>query len=158
MPHIHEDGIDFTVSAYIVHKDKVLLRLHDKHGIWLPPCGHVELNEDPNNAAVREAKEEVGLDIILWAPVGPPSNEKYKGLIPPVFMNRHRINDHHEHVDMIYFALTDSTEVKQGKTEISKAIRWFAAEELGLPEYDVSPMIQAYAKAALQAVSMSTTR
>ena len=58
MAHIHEE-IDFTASVLIVHKNKVLLRKHEKYNIWLGPGGHIELNEDPNETAVKEAKEEV---------------------------------------------------------------------------------------------------
>ncbi len=64
MPHIH-DKIDFTVEVFIVYKDTVLLRKHNKYRYWLSVSGHIELNEDPNHAALREVKEEVGLDIIL---------------------------------------------------------------------------------------------
>ena len=64
MPHLHEK-IDFTVEVFIVHKNRVLLRLHDKYRIWLSVGGHIELDEDPNQAAIREVKEEVGLDIEL---------------------------------------------------------------------------------------------
>jgi 8-oxo-dGTP pyrophosphatase MutT (NUDIX family) len=60
MPHIHEK-IDFTAETFIVYKNKVLLRLHDKYKFWASVGGHIELHEDPNEAAVREAKEEVGL-------------------------------------------------------------------------------------------------
>ena len=56
MPHIHEK-IDFTVGVFVVHKNKVLLRKHDKYHLWLDVGGHVELNEDPTEAAVREVKE-----------------------------------------------------------------------------------------------------
>ncbi len=64
MPHIHEK-IDFTAEVFIVHKDRVLLRMHDKFKIWLSVGGHVELDEDPIEAAVREVKEEVGLDVTI---------------------------------------------------------------------------------------------
>ena len=59
MPHIHEK-IDFTAEVFIVHHNRVLLRLHDKYNIWLSVGGHIELNEDPMEAAIREVKEEVG--------------------------------------------------------------------------------------------------
>src|SRR5262249_52059212 len=65
MAHIHEK-IDFTSEVFIVHDNKVLLRFHDKYDIWLSVGGHIEQDEDPNEAAVREVKEEVGLDIELW--------------------------------------------------------------------------------------------
>ena len=62
MPHVHEK-IDFTSEVFIDYKNKVLLRKHEKYGIWHSVGGHVELDEDPNQAALREVKEEVNLEI-----------------------------------------------------------------------------------------------
>jgi len=73
MAHIHEK-IDFTVAIFVVHDARVLLILHRKLGKWLPLGGHIELDEDPEIAALREAKEESGLDVEL---IGerPPTTE-----------------------------------------------------------------------------------
>ena len=59
MPHIHEK-IDYCVEVFIVYKNKILLRMHDKLGIWLSVGGHIELDEDPVEAAIREGREGVG--------------------------------------------------------------------------------------------------
>ena len=53
----------FVTSAYILHKDVVLLTFHPKIKRWLPPGGHIEPNESPIEAVKREVKEEVGIDI-----------------------------------------------------------------------------------------------
>src|SRR3989344_8760909 len=91
MPHIHEK-IDFTVEVFIVHKNKILLRMHDKYGIWLSIGGHIELHEDPVEAAIREVKEEVGLDIELDDKLRPNyEKDETIELIPPYFLNRHKI-------------------------------------------------------------------
>src|ERR1700733_6715941 len=37
----------------------LLLGDHRKSGLWLPPGGHVEDGEDPHQAVVREAREEL---------------------------------------------------------------------------------------------------
>ena len=39
----------------------ILLVDHIKAQLWLPPGGHVELNELPRNAVLREANEEFGI-------------------------------------------------------------------------------------------------
>ena len=65
MSHIHEK-IDFTVEVFVVHKNRVLLRLHDKYKFWLSVGGHIELDEDPNQTALREVMEEVGLKVELY--------------------------------------------------------------------------------------------
>src|SRR3989344_4139224 len=105
MPHIH-DKIDFTVEIFIVYDNKVLLRKHDKYKMWLSVGGHIELDEDSNQAAIREVKEEVGLDVELYhrGNYHLTKKEGYTELIPPQFMNRHRINETHEHITLVYFA------------------------------------------------------
>jgi 8-oxo-dGTP diphosphatase len=42
--------VDFTVGAFIVHDNKVLMIDHKKIGQWLCIGGHVEENEDPITA------------------------------------------------------------------------------------------------------------
>ena len=39
----------------------LLLGDHRKSGLWLPPGGHVEEDEDPRQAVIREAREELGI-------------------------------------------------------------------------------------------------
>jgi 8-oxo-dGTP pyrophosphatase MutT (NUDIX family) len=158
MPHIHEK-IDFVAEAYVVHGGRVLLRKHDKYKQWFPVGGHIELNEDPPTAAVREAKEEVNLDIELIpsSPLlsahDPMGFKDAKELMPPRFMNRHQINDIHEHIALIYFATSKSDNIKQGEREISDDIRWFTAQELGDPAFGITDRIKYYARAALDALS-----
>jgi 8-oxo-dGTP pyrophosphatase MutT (NUDIX family) len=132
MPHIHEH-IDFTVEVFVVYKNTVLLRKHDKYKIWLSVGGHIELNEDPNQAAIREVKEEVGLDVVLDNSLqfSQKNDQDYSELIPPYFVNRHRINNKHEHVTFTYFAKANSNKIKQLlEDEQSSDLRWFKKEEL----------------------------
>ena len=53
--------------SYVVLVDPadgaVLLVDHLNAGLWLPPGGHVDPDEDPALTAVREAKEELGIDL-----------------------------------------------------------------------------------------------
>lgn len=151
MPHIHEK-VDFTSEVFVVFKDKVLLRKHDKYKIWLSVGGHVELEDDPNQAAIREVREEVGLDIELY------DSRKFKyekdghtELIPPQFMNRHRISDTHEHVTMTYFGIsqTDALDVDIVK-EVSEELKWFSKEELVQLDQGISESVRYYALSALE--------
>lgn len=52
---------EFTASTYLIEDEKVLLLFHPKLSKWLPPGGHVEPNETPNETAKREVFEETGL-------------------------------------------------------------------------------------------------
>lgn len=145
MAHIHEK-IDFTASVFIVHEGKVFLHLHKKLNKWLQPGGHIELDEGPLEAAIREVKEETGLDVEL---VGGEQLSELKDdrtdILPPRFLNRHPFNDAHEHIDFTYFGRVVGGEVKP---EEGVEIRWLTKEEL--EKADIYPTTRAYALAALR--------
>ena len=103
MPHIHEK-IDFTVAIFVVHDEKILLIHHRKLDKWLPLGGHIELDEDPEAAALREAREESGLDVELIGERPPTTEPGTRALIAPRFLDIHRIHETHEHIGMIYWA------------------------------------------------------
>jgi len=152
MPHIHEK-IDFTVEVFIVYKNKVLLRIHDKYKIWLSVGGHIELDEDPNQAALREVIEEVGLKVELYKDPNLnliSNNERYSELIPPIFMSRMNITDTHEHVVLTYFAKSNTDKLIISKSEKTEGCRWFTMEELDNPKYRIKDTIKNYAKRALE--------
>ena len=148
MAHIHEK-IDYTTDVFIVYKNKVLLRMHEKYNIWLVPGGHIELDEDPNEAALREVKEETGLNVVLWKENKSPVKDdgRVKILIPPVCMNRHRVGDTHEHISLVYFATSSTDEVCPNEGERQDACKWFTQEELSNKE--IPQNIREYATLAL---------
>lgn len=151
MSHIHEK-IDFTFDVFVVHKGKVLLRMHDKYKILLSIGGHIELDEDPVQAALREVKEEVGLDITLWSGnMGPvKSDARSTILLPPISMNRHFVSDTHEHISLVYFATTAHDDVRPAPGEQQDGWKWYSKEELDATEMPEN--IRAYAKFALDTV------
>src|SRR4051812_11901301 len=51
----------FTVSGFVVEGDRTLLHWHRKLQLWLPPGGHIETDEDPVQAVMREVLEETGI-------------------------------------------------------------------------------------------------
>ncbi len=151
MPHIHEN-IDFTVEVFIVYKDKVLLRKHDKYKIWLSVGGHVELDEDPNQAAVREVVEEVGLNVELAGTqpnTGEAHNPNYRELLAPRYLNRHRVSPTHEHVTLVYFARATSDRVTVTyRGDQSEEWKWFTSADL--QSADLRANIRFYAAKALE--------
>lgn len=157
MPHLHEK-IDFTASAYIVYGNTVLLRKHDKYGVWLDVGGHIEFDEDPNEAVLREIKEEVGLDVALVGETrtfddAPGEIE----LIPPRFLNRHHVDSIHEHVDFVYFAISPTNRVVEAEgPEKSPAIKWFTKEELLDPSLQIWKRVRHYALTALEEIAVNT--
>jgi len=56
-----------TASCFIVAGDSLLLHHHRRLDRWLQMGGHVELDEDPKEAALREGSEESGLHDLALA-------------------------------------------------------------------------------------------
>jgi 8-oxo-dGTP diphosphatase len=152
MPHIHEK-IDFTASAYIIFNNRVLLRFHPKLNNWLGVGGHIELDEDPNEAVLREVKEEVGLDITLISSKDIRKYEvpRFKELIPPEYLNIHYFNDTHRHCDLVYFAISNTDEVVPEYPD--ENCKWFSEAELKEKEYNLLPDIIFYCQQALKLAS-----
>lgn len=97
----------FTVTGFVVHEGQTLLHWHPKVKMWLPPGGHIEANEDPVQAVVREIEEETGVqaDVVPTAPiirmdyptqVAAPYTIMIEDIDDPV-------QGFHHHIDMIYF-------------------------------------------------------
>ena len=152
MPHIH-DKIDFTVAIFIVHDEKVLLVHHRKLGKWLPLGGHIELDEEPETAAFREAREESGLEIELLGERPPVTEDGTRALIAPRFLDIHRISDTHEHIGMIYFARVKSGDLTLASAE-HFAIRWVSAREMDGLQPPLSGAIRWYCSKALEQVAV----
>jgi 8-oxo-dGTP pyrophosphatase MutT (NUDIX family) len=45
------------------YKDDILMGCRNDNKTWTVPGGHIEVNEDPYEGAIRELKEETGLDV-----------------------------------------------------------------------------------------------
>ena len=116
-----EHGRHFTVAVFVVREGKVLLHWHRKLGMWLPPGGHIEREELPDEAAVREVFEETG---VVVEPVG----ERREDVTDPVQLHRpagvqlEDIGPGHQHIDLIYFARP------KGPSEIREE---FSGEKVG---------------------------
>ena len=54
-----------SCGCIIIDEDKVLLIYEKDRNFWGFPKGHVEFNETEFETALREVKEEVGLDVII---------------------------------------------------------------------------------------------
>jgi 8-oxo-dGTP pyrophosphatase MutT (NUDIX family) len=152
MAHIHEK-IDFTVAIFVVHDGKILLIHHRKLDKWLPLGGHVELDEDPEQAALREAKEESGLDVELLGERPPTTSPGTRALIAPRFLDIHRISVTHEHIGMIYWARPKNSTGIKCATEEHHDIRWCSAADLDILQPPVSEAVKWYCHAALREIS-----
>ena len=68
--------MDKTVLAYIDNGNEYLMLYRNKkkndynHGKWIGVGGHIEDGEAPDQALIREIKEETGLDVLSYKLVG----------------------------------------------------------------------------------------
>ncbi|HET6925151.1 MAG TPA: NUDIX domain-containing protein [Candidatus Saccharimonadales bacterium] len=151
MPHIHE-LYDFTVAVFIVHDGKVLLVNHPRYNKWIPPGGHIELDEDPEQALYREIEEETGLKVEILSTKPVVESPETKFILTPNYVDVHEANLPHRHIALTYFARAASPDFRLSAEHTD--MRWFMPDELEKPEYKLSPAVQFYAREALNAAAL----
>ena len=118
----------FTASAIVFDEplEHVLLVHHNKIGKWLYPGGHVDPNETPAEAAVREVEEETGVrasvvsDPLFAHPAVTVHPAPYAVLEMDV---RDSKVGEHRHIDMVYVLRAVSGELTAQTDEVS-GVRW----------------------------------
>ena len=134
---VKEYECHFCATACIVNqeKDKILFIHHKKLNKWLFVGGHIEEDENPEHAVLREVKEETNLDIEL---VGKryPREEDY---IIPFALQKNYTKPNHEHMDLFYVAIDKGTSKLKDNTEEIKAHRWFSKQEIESEDFDTFP-------------------
>jgi 8-oxo-dGTP pyrophosphatase MutT (NUDIX family) len=130
-----------TSTVFIFHKDneviKLLLVHHKKFDKWMMPGGHVESDENQYECAIREAKEETGLDINIVNFHGDNLGNTFEDtvviplpyVIQEVNVPEYKGKPEHRHIDFLYVATTDTNAIQIAERE-SHDIRWFTEEEL----------------------------
>ena len=117
---------DFTVAVFVVHEGRVLLHFHKKLDRWLPPGGHIEPNELPDEAAVREVLEETGVTCTLSGGKRMSYDDPSLPLqlVTPAGIQLEQIGSDHQHIDLIYFATGSPAKPRE-------QVGWYALNELG---------------------------
>ncbi|HET9174467.1 MAG TPA: NUDIX domain-containing protein [Candidatus Saccharimonadales bacterium] len=155
MPHIHE-LYDFTVTFFIVYNGKVLLVHHPRYGKWIPPGGHIELNEDPEQALYREIAEETGLEVEILASKPKLTSTDTKFILTPNYIDVHEANPPHRHIALTYFARAKSPHFVKSDEHIE--LKWFTPMELHDSRYNLSDSVKFYAVNAMAAEAKSHAR
>ena len=119
----------FTATGFVINGDATLLHWHHRVQAWLPPGGHVEPDEDPVQAVLREVKEETGFDVELVPTQQIPHISNLDQVPPPRTILIEDVYDQkvgaHQHIDMIYFC-----RVSGPRPSAPVGWVWFTAEDL----------------------------
>jgi 8-oxo-dGTP pyrophosphatase MutT (NUDIX family) len=111
-----ENDHHVTASAFVVSSRGVILHRHRRLGIWVQPGGHVDDGESPEEACVRETREETGLEVRHLEP-------------PRLFhVDVHPGPKGHTHYDLRYVVLSDPRDPTPPDHE-SPEVYWFSFEE-----------------------------
>jgi len=130
----------------------VLLLFHGKLAMWLPPGGHVDPNELPDDAAVREVLEETGVRAELVGERTPRVGDPIP-LMRPEGIQLESIAPGHEHIDLVYFARGRGGEIV-ASPECGRA-GWYRLDEL--EALGVNDEIRDWSRRAVAAVAARLT-
>lgn len=138
-----------TATVYVINNEKVLLHQHKKYKTWFPLGGHIEEDEFPHEAALREVKEESGFDVTLIETELAPEIElaRVKRIPAPFCLLHEGIGSVEHFFDFIYIAVTTEI-VPHPESNESKEFKWFSYAEL--QDYDIKLHIKNTALAILE--------
>lgn len=133
----------FTATAFVIDsKNRVLLLWHKRLQRWMPPGGHVDDDETPEDAAKRECKEETDLDVEI---VGDAQDDLFKDnpdegqmLKKPIALlmenipeNKERDEPAHQHMDFLYLARpVNEDRAREMMADETDGMRWFTRKEI----------------------------
>ncbi len=96
----------FTATGFVARDGRTLLHWHKRLQQWMPPGGHIEPDEDPVQAVLREIREETGLVCEVISTSAALGFSYPEQLPPPYTILIEEIpgpDEPHEHIDLIYF-------------------------------------------------------
>ncbi|MGH3772953.1 MAG: NUDIX hydrolase [Pseudonocardiaceae bacterium] len=110
---------------------------HPRLGKWMLPGGHVEADENPAEAALREVAEETGLAARLLPGPGldEPDGADEPSVITPLWIVEQHVPaeqrepEPHVHVDHLYLALADAS---APAPDAELPFGWYAADQLAV--------------------------
>lgn len=118
----------FCASVFVINPEnkKILLIKHKKFNKWVQPGGHIEDDETPEEAALREVYEETGVRVKLLGTRFPREDD----FIRPLGIQKNRGSNGDLHVDITYVGVPINRDQLTLNKEEATDINWFSRSEL----------------------------
>ncbi|PSP82207.1 NUDIX hydrolase [Halobacteriales archaeon QS_1_68_17] len=148
----------FVATVYVVHDGATVLHEHDKLAMWLPPGGHIDRDEVPHRAALREVREELGLDVRLVAPTDDVESPTVTSIPQPQHFLLEDINVcdgavGHQHVDFVFYGEAPHRRIDPADGEApADAWEWFTPADLAAETDRFEPDVVEIGRQAVEAV------
>ena len=118
----------FTASSWIVNpaRTRVLMAWHNIYRTWAWTGGHADGDSDLLAVALREAREETGIESIR-----PVARDIYSVEILPVnaHVKRGRFVSAHLHLNVTYLLEADDAQPLRPKPDENSAVAWLPKDE-----------------------------
>lgn len=123
-----------VASCVIIKGNKTLLLNHKKLRVWMYPGGHIDGNETPTEAAIREAREETGFKVSLISKNLLPKLNEREVTEParPILTLYETVpysTGTHMHFDLIYLAKAVGGRKRPARGE-SRELKWVSEADI----------------------------
>lgn len=118
----------FTASAWVVNpaRDRVLMLYHNIYRSWAWPGGHADGDANLPGVALREVREETGVEAAL-----PDGDAALSLEILPVaaHFRRGRYVAPHLHLNLTYLLIAGEDQALRAKPDENSGVNWFALDD-----------------------------
>jgi 8-oxo-dGTP pyrophosphatase MutT (NUDIX family) len=128
--------------------------------MWLPAGGHLDRDELPHEAALRETEEELGFAVDLVASQENITSETVRSIPQPQHFLIEDINVNengevgHQHIDFIFYGVAPSQDIQPGPGEQpADDWTWFTAEELRTHDDEIPADVVEIGRRAIETVT-----
>lgn len=119
----------FTASSWAVNRErtKVLMIYHNIYQSWAWPGGHADGESDLLNVAVRELKEETGVENVK---IVKPAIFSLEILTVDGHVKKGKYVSSHLHLNLTYLLEVAENEVLRKKEDENSGVKWVKIEEV----------------------------
>src|SRR5215469_18067020 len=126
----------YVATSYVYDRntDSFLLIMHKKSGKWQPPGGHLDKGEEPHKGALRELREEIGIqgriiNLFESPEVGTPTAAQLPTPFCVLYENipSELEGEEHAHIDFVYVVEVNLSELLNVRADEALLAKWVSS-------------------------------